>query len=107
MTRKSFSWVQDHNQIASVFLGNNNAYFVTFEDGSWQSHTMPESMREYINENIKGNFPDETFEQIAVSQDLEEWYLRTNRRWWYQSRTLRGMEDKYKSAFSGPDVAKT
>ena len=89
-------------------LGNNEAYFVTFEDGSWRcSGGMPESMRKYLEENIVGNLPNETIEQVAVSQDLEEWYLRTNRRWWYQSRTLRDMEDKYKSAFSGPDVAKT
>lgn len=60
---------------------------------------MPESMRKYLRENIKGNYPNETIEQVAVSQDLAEWYLRTNRRWWYQSQTLRGIQDKYESLY--------
>lgn len=82
--------------VASVSLGNNDAYFVTFEDGWWQYRGMPSSMDKYITEqNIAGNYPNETFEQISFSQDLEEWYLRTNRRWYYTSRTLRSLEDQY------------
>jgi len=88
---------QDHNRIASVSLGNNDAYFVTFEDGSWTcSGGMPESMRKFLREEVLPN-DNETIEQIAVSQDLEEWYLRANRRWSYHSRTLRSIEDEYKS----------
>lgn len=88
---------QDHNRIASVSLGNNDAYFVTFEDGCWQYSGIPSSMHKYIQEQeIKKNYRNETFEQIAFSQDLEEWYLRTNKRWWYQSRKLRSLEDTYK-----------
>ena len=59
--------------------------------------SRPSSMHKYIQEQeIKKNYRNETFEQIAFSQDLEEWYLRTNKRWWYQSRKLRSLEDTYK-----------
>lgn len=97
ITGRARSGNEDHNRIASVSLGNNDAYFVTFEDGCWQYSGIPSSMHKYIQEQeIKKNYRNETFEQIAFSQDLEEWYLRTNKRWWYQSRKLRSLEDTYK-----------
>ena len=74
-------------------LGNNGAYFVTFEGGGWKYSGIPETMAKYVTEKIKPN-DDEIFRQVTFSQDLAEWYLETNKRWWYQSSTLRGLEDK-------------
>ena len=92
VTGRARSGNEDHNRVASVTLGND-AYFVIFKDGWWQYKGIPTSMSEYITEHIK---PDEVFEQVSFSQDLEQWYLRTNKRWWYQSKVLRNIEDTYK-----------
>ena len=91
---------QDHNRIASVALGNNDAYFVTFADGYWAFGGIPKSMAEYVRENIRPN-DDEIFRQVTFSQDLAEWYLETNKRWWFQSSTLRGLQDKCTQASRG------
>ena len=81
--------------MASVTLGHG-AYLVTFKGGGWKGEGIPKSMREYIEDRIKPN--DEVFEQVSFSQDLSQWYVRTNKRWWYQSTVLRKIEDEYKPA---------
>lgn len=97
VTGRARSGNEDHNRVASVTLGNG-AYFVTFKGGGWQYKGIPKSMSEYIADHIKPNWPDEVFEQVSFSQDLSQWYLRTNKRWWYESSELREIEDEYKPA---------
>ena len=88
---------EDHDRIASVSLGNNDAYFVTFESGWWQYSGIPKSMRKYLQEHkVAQNMSDETFQQIAFTQDLQDWYFRTSKRWYYNSGSLRKLEDTYK-----------
>ena len=73
--------------------------FVTFTGGGWQSNSLPKCMSECIAEHIKPN-SDEVFEQVSVSQTLDEWYLRTNKRWWHMSSILRNSENKYKTSLA-------
>ncbi|CAE7901958.1 unnamed protein product, partial [Symbiodinium microadriaticum] len=105
VTGRARSGNEDHNRVASVTLGND-AYFVTFKGGGWKYKGIPKSMSEYIAEHIWPNWPDEVFEQVSFSQDLSQWYLRTNKRWWYQSSVLRKIEDKYKPASLQVDEAR-
>ena len=80
----------NRNRVESLTLGDNDAFFVTFKGGEWHYKGIPKSMHEYIKEQrILKNFPGEVFEQVSFSQDKKEWYLRTNKRWWHESRTLR------------------
>ena len=79
--------------LASLTMGNHDAYFVLFEDGFWTYGNIPKEMAEYIKEHVEPNRPQERLEQVSFTQDLEEWYLRTNRKWRYRSSTLRGLHD--------------
>ncbi|CAJ1334516.1 unnamed protein product [Effrenium voratum] len=97
ITGRARSGNEDHNRIASVSLGNNDAFFVTFESVGWKYNGIPKSMHEHLQEHkVAQNISDETFQQIAFTQDLEDWYFRTSKRWYYKSSSLRKLEDTYK-----------